>query len=320
MGKRQRKPTITQQITKEATENLQKVRYDKTRKQYIVNTKRFIKFCREEYNCKSFDDCRKHIQDYANYLMSHQYSPSTIHTYIVAVCTAFHTPLEEVKKPKRKVSEYTRGRNESVFDAKRKSRDLFDAQWSELVEFQKRVGIRRNELKHLCGRNLKYDESNHLCVEVECGKGRKYQLQRILPQDEEFIKSCFDGKATDEKIFPPELFNNDLNLHYLRAEHAKEYYNYELQKIRTEPGYREQLEAEIRKRWELYNIDKRTGKPKKFNENLIRGYYCLRGDTRKMAIKKGLPVKYDKLATLATSIFALSHWRLNVCIHSYLLA
>ena len=318
--KRQRKPSITQTITKQVIENLQKVRYDKTRKQYLINTKRFIKFCRERYDCKSLEECRQHIQSYIDTLVEESYSPSTIHTYAAAICSAFNVPLEEMKKPKRKVSEYTRGRNENVLFVKDKKSDLYDESWSSLVSFQRRVGIRRNELKNLCGRNLKYDESGYLCVEVLRGKGNKYQLQRILPQDEGFVKAYFDGKAPDEKIFLPELFNNDLNLHYLRAEHAKEYYNYLLKRIRTEPGYREQLEAEIRKRWDLYNIDKRTGKPKKFNEDLIKGYYCLRGDTRKMAIKKGLSVKYEKLCTLATSIFALSHWRLNVCIHSYLLA
>lgn len=318
--KRQRKPSITQTINKQVIENLQKVRYDKTRKLYLINTKRFIKFCREKYDCKTFDECRNHIQDYADYLLSHSYTPATIHIYLASTCCVFDVPLEEIKKPKRKVSGYTRGRSENVLFVKDKKSDLYNEGWSSLVSFQRRVGIRRNELKNLCGRNLKYDESGYLCIEVLRGKGNKYQLQRIMPQYEELVKSYFDGKAPDEKVFPPELFNNDLNLHYLRAEHAKECYNYLLERIRTEPGYREQLEAEIRKRWELYNIDKRTGKPKKFNENLIKGYYCLRGDTRKMAINKGLAVKYDKLAVLATSIFSLSHWRLNVCVQNYLLA
>lgn len=53
--KRQRKPSITQTINKQVIENLQKVRYDKTRKLYLINTKRFIKFCREKYDCKTFD-------------------------------------------------------------------------------------------------------------------------------------------------------------------------------------------------------------------------------------------------------------------------
>ena len=56
--KRQRKPSITQTITKQVIENLQKVSYDKTRKQYLINTKRFIKFCREKYDCKGFEECR----------------------------------------------------------------------------------------------------------------------------------------------------------------------------------------------------------------------------------------------------------------------
>ena len=104
--KRQRKPSITQTINKQVIENLQKVRYDKTRKLYLINTKRFIKFCREKYDCKTFDECRNHIQDYADYLLSHSYTPATIHIYLASTCCVFDVPLEEIKKPKRKVSGY----------------------------------------------------------------------------------------------------------------------------------------------------------------------------------------------------------------------
>lgn len=128
--KRQRKPSITQTITKQVIENLQKVRYDKTRKQYLINTKRFIKFCREKYDCKSFEECRQYIQSYIDTLVEERYSPSTIHTYAAAICPAFNVPLEEIKKPKRKVSEYTRGRNENVLFVKDKKSDLYDESWS----------------------------------------------------------------------------------------------------------------------------------------------------------------------------------------------
>ena len=42
-------------------------------------------------------------------------------------------------------------------------------------------------------------------------------------------------------------------------------------------------------------------------------------DSRSLAAKKGMPVSYDKLALLATSIFKLSHWRNDVTVASYLL-
>ena len=93
-----------------------------------------------------------------------------------------------------------------------------------------------------------------------------------------------------------------------------------MDRIQNEPGYAKQLEEEIIKRWNLYNIDKKTGKPKYFDKKQIEGYYYVRGDLRKLALEKGYPIKYDRLAVMATSIFKLSHFRLNVAVENYLLA
>lgn len=317
---RKRKPTITQLIMKQVNENLKDIKYDKTKKQYVNHAKRFVAFCRTNFDCRTFDECIPHIQEYVDYLKAQGYTPSTVHTHAVAITQAFRYPLKLVKKDKRKVSEYTRGRGVDITKEKPTKSDLFDPKWETLVAFQRKTGLRRNDLYNLCGRNLKYDESQNLSIEIEKSKGGKYQLQRILHEDEDFIRSYFKSIGPDERVFQKELFNNNLNLHYFRAEHAKECYEYYYEKTRRDPDFRKVMEQELRLRWQKYNIDKRTGKPKKFNEKLIAGNYYLRGDTKKMAIEKGLRTKYEKLIVLYISTFFLSHWRLGVCVHSYLLA
>ena len=191
--------------------------------------------------------------------------------------------------------------------------------WSYIVEFQRRVGIRRDELKRLKGADFGYDESEYPCVIVKRGKGGKCQYQRILEKDIEFVKLYFDGVAENEYIFDRKYFENDLNLHRLRANAAKEYYEEQLKQIKADPQYAAKLEKEIRARWEKMNLTK-SGKPKKFKEIELKGIYTLRGKNRKLAIEKDLPIHYDKLALLATSIFKLSHWRNDVTIASYILA
>ena len=114
------------------------------------------------------------------------------------------------------------------------------------------------------------------------------------------------------------MFRNRLNLHKLRADSAREFYFENLKKLQEDPSYAEQMEKEIRARWEKYNIDKRTGKPKPFNSNLIKGYYVLRGKNRELARKSGMPGKYNKLCLLYTSIMKLSHWRCSVAVNSYI--
>ena len=305
--------SITQQIFLDAKAPFDKYSHNNTRNQYLKNLKRFIKYCREFFDCKTFDKCKLHIQDYSDYLLKKQLSASTIHTYLAPVCIASGINMNKINKPIRHTSEYIRGRtNESVV----KSRDLNDVNWSHLVEFQKRVGLRRAELKKITGKDLVQDESNNWCV-YTVGKGGKKQLQRIKEDDFEFIKTYFENKNPDERIFKESEFANDLNLHFLRAECAKQYYLETVERLKSNPKYEEILIKQIKARWNKYNLNK-SGKPKRFDERRIQGYYYLRGKNRKTAIALGGTVKYNKLALLATSIFKLSHWRLDVTVNNYL--
>ena len=299
-----------------AIAKLQKYENDVTRRTYTRQFKSYVKFCREQFNCRSFEECEAHIQEYSNFLQDENYTASTIHTYLAAVCAVFEINLAEIRKPVRYTADYIRGRKAVFTDSKN---DLENPKWSYIVEFQRRVGIRRDELKRLKGGDFGIDESGCFCIIVRRGKGGKCQYQRILEDDIEFIQSYFEGVAEDDYIFDRKYFDNDLNFHRLRADAAKAYYWEQLKRIKKDSGYAGQLEKEIRVRWEKMNLTK-SGKSKKFKEIELKGVYTLRGKNRELAIQKGLPLHYDKLALLATSIFKLSHWRNDVTVASYMLA
>ena len=290
---------------------------DTTRQAYIKNYRKYIYFCREQYKCKFKDDCAAHIADYAAHLQAQGYTASTIHTYLAPVAIYHGVSLAEVDKPKRKTSAYTRGRSFNE-KALRSDNDFSNVKYARTVEFQERVGIRRAELARLRGNDLVKDESGHLCICVRRGKGGKLQLQRILPEDVEIVKSYFSGKASGEPIFSKADFKNKIPYHYLRAMQAQRAYKYYEEIDRTKAG-RTKLEKEIQQRWSKYNLNPRTGKPKRLDPKLLRGFYFLRGDNKQFAIHHGLPTKYDKLALLAVSIFHLSHWRNDVSVESYML-
>ena len=224
--------------------------------------------------------------------------------------------LETIQKPTRHTADYIRGRSIKNTDSKN---DLDNPQWCYIVEFQRKVGIRRDELRRLKGSDFVYDESGNPCVLVRKGKGGKMQYQRILEKDISFVRSYFNSVDSDERVFDEKYFQNNLNFHGLRAQCAKEFYFEQLRKIKDTPNYAKQLEREIYARWEKMNL-KKDGNPKNFRKNEWYGVYILRGKNRNLAIKKGLPISYDKRALLATSIFKLSHWRYDVTIASYLLA
>ena len=308
--------TISKLLFEEAKEFFKKYSNDITRKAYIRNYRKFITYCREYYKCKSKEECGKHIAEYSAFLQKKGCSSSTLHTYLAPVAIYHNINLKEIKKPKRKTAFYTRGRSFNG-KTKRSDNDLSNEKYAQTVEFQKCVGIRRNELLHLKGSDLVKDESGYLCVFVRKGKGSKKQWQRLLPSDIDFVKSFFDGKAPDEPIFDKAEFKNKLPYHYLRALQAQRAYKYYEHMCLTKKG-RAKLEKEIRKRWNKYNLNKHTGKPRRFKESLIKGTYVLRGDNKKFALKNNLPTRYDKLVLLATSVFHLSHWRNDITVN-YLL-
>lgn len=318
MAKKNRRVSITRQIMNEVIRiQNEKTIHNLSRKHYIRNTKKFIVFCREHYDCRNFDSCREHIQDYSDYLQTQGYTPSTIHSYVAAACSTFDVPMQDIRKPIRKTSEFIRGRcqGESI----RTSQDLNDPEWDYIVSFQKKAGLRRAELYELRKEDFLMDESGHFTIFVRNGKGHKKQHQRLnSEEDVEFIKRYFDAVGPGERIFDKKYFNNDLNFHKLRADSAKEYYEIQLHRILNEPGYAEKLESEIKKRWELFNINPKTGKPKKFPQSQIQGWYVLRGDNRAKAIREGRPLRYNRLAVMAASVFKLSHWRTNVTVQNYL--
>ena len=59
--KRERKQTTTQQIMEKVYDRLKMQPHDLTRKQYGRQAKQYIKFCREQFNCRSFNECASHI-------------------------------------------------------------------------------------------------------------------------------------------------------------------------------------------------------------------------------------------------------------------
>lgn len=290
----------------------------KTRSRYTHNYFCFIAYCRTEFNCQNKEQCAEHIQSYEHYLEMQGYSPSTIHNRLVPVCLYHQVPLESINKPKRITANYKRGRtnNRRILA----NCDIENPRYRRSVEFQRRVGIRRNEIKNLTGDDFVYDESGYPCVRIKKGKGGKPQLQRILPSDVEFVSSYFMNIAPNEKVFEKNETSNNINYHFLRAQQAQRAYAFYLRNI-TEGGeaYRQQLTAEILRRANVYRKSKKTGKTVLIPAKEIEGFYYLRGNNKTFAIRNDLPIKYDKLALMATSIFHLSHWRNDVTVASYLL-
>lgn len=310
-----REKTVSRKLFEDARDFFKHYENNKTRQIYTFSYKKFINYCRKYHNVKSKEECALHIEDYIKHLKEKGVTASTLHTYLASICAYQNISMRNFEKPKRYTTEYKRGRINNG-KTQRNDNNLDNEKYIRLVEFQKCVGLRRAELKNLRGCDFVYDESGNICVFVKKGKGGKKQYQRILPEDADFVKRYFDG--TENFIFSKEEMKNKLPLHYLRAKFAQRCYTYYL-KLAENPESRIKLEQEIKERWNKYNLNQKTGTPKYLPKRLIEGNYYLRGKPRKFATENGLPIKYNKLALLAVSIFSLSHFRNDVSVLSYLL-
>lgn len=318
MGKQKYKQTVTRQLKDEARKYFAKYENNITRNRYVNNYHKYIEYCRSHFKCANKEECSAYIQQYENYLEDKGYSPSTIHNLLAPVCIYHNVPMSAIDKPKRITSDYKRGRTGTAKQSA--NNDMENPKYRRSVDFQRRVGIRRNELKKLTGDDFVLDESNYPCVRVKHGKGGKTQFQRLLPEDITFIKSYFKNKEKNETIFSAkEIAGNNINYHYLRAMQAQRSYKYYCYRLKNEKGYREQLINEIQRRCSLYRKNKRTGKTILIPEKELTGTYWLRGCNKQFALDNNLPVKYDRLAVMAVSVFHLSHFRADVTIASYLL-
>lgn len=79
---------------------------------------KYGEWCKRTYRCRHFVDCRPHIQDYADWLVEQDKSPSTVHTYLAGVCRVFEVPLADIQKPKRVTSQNIRSRGLKNVDSR----------------------------------------------------------------------------------------------------------------------------------------------------------------------------------------------------------
>lgn len=157
------------------------------------------------------------LQQWAEVLIAGGKTPSTVHTYLASACRGLGVSMRTLDLPRRSIDTKVK----SLGLCERAEKEKNSLKNAKLVEFSSRVGLRRSEIKGLQGNNLKREE-DYLYVEVLHGKGGKYQKQLIAPDDQEYISSYFDGTPTP--IFSPDDMRNKIDLHGIRAEHARQEY------------------------------------------------------------------------------------------------
>ena len=276
------------------------------------------------------------LDAYAKYLQAKAYSSGTVHTKLAPICKALQINMNQINKPKRKASDITKRRvNTANLQGKR---ELAKRRYERAVRLAEVSGARRAELKRLTYRDLTaVDESGYRCVAIKGGKGGKDTLQRLTPSQkalcDRFVQEAIlSGISLDDRVLTEEETKNHINFHSIRADRAKA--AYDMYRTRIEKEGKEPLIKELITRWNNFYTDDpiviqengvlvigSKSRAKKYIKTIAEADtpYLLRGDNRKRALNEGRPVQYNRLALLATSVFELSHWRVDVTMTNYML-
>ncbi|HEL2195959.1 TPA: site-specific integrase [Streptococcus suis] len=318
-----KKNSLKHDIFIAATKN---VTNNTSRTSYKRSATRFSKWAKVNGIKKISEITEEVIQKYHDDLKNDpkQYTPATIHTYLAPIAKATGINLNRIKKQKRTSDKIVRGRKpESNVQGKRQE---LNSRFSRVLQFQKVVGIRRNELKNLIGSDFQEDEYGNCYVYVKRGKGGKKQMQYILPKDVELVKQTFSGIDDNESVFTEEEMNNQINLHALRAQHARDSYFYYLNRIQQNPKIKQALKNLLITRWEEGHQKLKNESQSKYEKqrrnfiyDLRDELYILRGTNKSKALASGMPIAYNRLALMAVSVLNLSHWRLSVTVTNYIL-
>lgn len=289
---------------------------------YKASINRFCSWAKENELTKEqvLASPREHLQAYTNHLVESGLSKASIHTYIAAPCKGLHIPMQHISKPQRTVDDITRSRGDRNPQGQR---EALNPRFERLVRFQEVTGLRRAELEALKGEDLRMKDGK-MHIVVRQGKGGKEQWQRILPRDAEVVQHTFNGIKKEERVFSPEEMKNKIDLHQMRAEHARECYDYYVARIKEDPAYREQLKEDLKDYFKEHHDPGRDLDLKayeRFCNDLEKnqGMYQMRGESRKLAEEHERPTDYDRVALMAVSVEHLAHWRLDVTVINYLM-
>ena len=297
--------------------------YQQTFRQYRRDIEKFAKWAKEAHKIRLADqvtDPASRIMEYSEHLQGQGLSANTVHRYLAPVCKGLNIPMDQIKKPKRAAETVTKTRN--PLKNKRGQKDMKREENARIVSAARAIGIRKEELYALRGRDLTRDEQGYICVHVAKGKGGKEQYQRILEKDAGTVREIFKGVPENGRVFSPHEIKSSakIPIHRLRAEHAREAYEYYVRICADQAG-REQIRRELLRTFQEHHPEgKKQRRQERFLELMDKsgGVYRLRGENREIFEREGRPAEYDRVALMAVSVWHLAHWRLDVTARHYM--
>lgn len=250
----------------------------------------------------SLSQVKEHIQEYIDYQTDRGLTPDSVNTSLSAICKATHADISDYRRPRRSVAKITRGTGERKHDS------YNEKKFADVLNANRLLGLRRNELKNLRVRDI--IERDDAVIVKSRGKGGKDNEQLFIFSDEkEKVMALTVGKAPDDYVFEREAFKNDCDFHHMRELRAKDLYKLVLSDINVHPENATYYQTIIK------DIFKRHRK--RLREDFSKPF-VVRGPNKKRLEKEGRETEFDRTAVLFVSVTVLSHYRSDTTVEHYI--
>lgn len=187
---------------------------------YIKHCKYFTSWCKEEYGCRTLEQCRPHAAEWIEQRIEEGKSSYTIKLEAAALGKLYGVPFRDLgikTTPERKRADITRSRTEAKRD-----KHFSEERNSDLVDFCRSTGLRRREVAAVRGCDLRMINGEYY-IHVRNGKGGKERDVLIL--DSSVVDFVQDRRkeAPGRPLFA--YVSSNADIHGYRAEYAQRLYN-----------------------------------------------------------------------------------------------
>jgi len=184
-----------------------------TYKVYLTKGCAFVKWARENHDCRTLADARKYVDAYIKHHIDEGYSASTQKTIASALAKIYSCSTKDfIPTETRYRANITRSRMGKAKFSEARNR--------EFVNFCKATGLRKHEFLNLKPENLRYDDANgqYMLVDLKGKGGRLRECPILSTEAAERIKNTPEG----QKVWPKIPANPDI--HSYRADYCQTLY------------------------------------------------------------------------------------------------
>jgi integrase len=196
-----------------------------TYRSYMKHNNYFVAYCKEQYTCKTLEQCRPYVDEWLKLRSENGLSAYTQKLEASALAKMYGCSTRDfIKTDVRHRVDISRSRGEKARDY-----HFSEERHKDLVEFCRSTGLRRAELKALTGDKLLEKEGQYY-IKVDAGsKGGRYREAPIVGDVQSVINrmnSVGTGKVFDK-------IPNGADIHSYRSNYCTSVYKAHERDVKT---------------------------------------------------------------------------------------